>query len=192
MRTAVSIAALFLVVANVGTARVSAETALRPTSFEAFAGQPGVRVAWFKDVGRIDAGEASVAVTALVVEDTSLPARRMRGVRIDLANRRATDRVFLEASKLAAVKDALQEIDRELPSQLRIGSNAAYRYFGAAEFWHPGVRVHALNAAYYIAPDSSGLSLSAYNAQEFRFPDHTPSELATVLTRAIDELKTQP
>jgi len=42
--------------------------------------------------------------------------------------------------------------------------------------------------AYYIAPDSSGLALSAYKAQGFRFPGHRPSELAAAIGRAIEEL----
>ena len=68
-------------------------------------------------------------------------------------------------------------------------ASSPYRYLGAAEFWHPHPEVHTLNAAYYIAPDSSGLSLSAYKGQQFRFPNHRLSELAKVIGIAMDELK---
>lgn len=46
-------------------------------------------------------------------------------------------------------------------------------------------------AAYYIRPGSSGLSLSAYKAEEFRFPTHRPIELADLIGRATRELNEQ-
>jgi hypothetical protein len=192
MRPAAAVSALFCAfLLSTGLGAGHPVPALQPTSLEAFAADPVAEVTWSKPVGTIDSREAHVNVTAVVIEDTAKPPHRMRGVRIDLANAKATDQVYLDESRLEAVKNALDQIDSEIASFKTEPEGAAYRYRGAAEFWHPDVRIHTLNAAYYIAPDSSGLSLSAYKGQEFRLPDHRPSELARAIVRAMDELKQQ-
>jgi hypothetical protein len=158
---------------------------------ETFATQPNAQIDWSRDVGLIQSSEARVIVTALVIKDAQQPLNRMCGARIDLANQKTRDQVYLEEARLAAVKSALEVIESEIESFRKEPSSAPYRYRGAAEFWHPELKVqlHTLDAAYYIAPDSSGLSLSAYKNQQFRFPKHHPAELAQAIGRAIDELK---
>jgi len=113
----------------------------------------------------------------------------MRGVRIDLETQGASDQVYIDESNLLPVKKALDEITRGVAGFQNEPRSSPYRYLGAKEFSRPGQSVHTLNAAYYVAPDSSGLSLSAHKRQEFRFPDHHPSELAEAISRAIYELK---
>jgi DNA-binding protein YbaB len=189
MRSAAILAALCALLLNVGLAQVKPTPSLQTTRLEAFAGQPTAQVTWSKEVGQIDSNEARVVVTALIVEAAAQPRQRMRGIRIDLAKKNATDQVYLEEAVLEAVSKALEEIESEIESFRKEPASSPYRYHGAAEFWHPHLKVHTLNAAYYIAPDSSGLSLSAYREQEFRFPDHRPSELAKVIGKAMDELK---
>ncbi|HXG66989.1 MAG TPA: hypothetical protein VNO70_17940 [Blastocatellia bacterium] len=97
--------------------------------------------------------------------------------------------MYLDETKLIAVKKALEQIASEVEGFLKERESATCSYLGAEEFWRPYQRIHTLNAAYYIVPDSTGLSLSAYKCQEFRFPGHNPSELAEALGRAMDELK---
>jgi hypothetical protein len=53
---------------------------------------------------------------------------------------------------------------------------------------HKVPRVHALEAAYYFAPNSSGLYLSAFQHVGFRFPDQDPSRLSAAIATAIDQL----
>ena len=189
MRSIATVAVLCDLFLNIGLAQVNQTSSLQPTKLEAFASQSDAQVTWFKETGRIESSEARVVITALVVEDTSHAPSRMRGVRLDLFNNNATDQVYLEEARLEPVKKALDQIESEIEDFQKEREGAAYRYRGAAEFWHPDQRIHTLNAAYYIAPDSSGLSLSAYKAQGFRFPDHRPSELAAAIGRAMDELK---
>ncbi len=191
MRALATLALISGLLASAAIAQTSQRPALQPTRLEAFATQPTARVTWSKEIGQINSSEASVIVTALIVEDETSPPNRMRGVRIDLANQKATDQVYIEEAKLEAIKKALAEIIRGMERARRERSDTRYRYLGAAEFWRPGEWVHTLNAAFYIAPDSSGLSISAYNEQEFRFPNHSPSELAALIYRAIGELKQQ-
>jgi hypothetical protein len=179
---------LFALLLNVVLVQVT-PTALKPTKLEAFTGSPTAHVKWSKEVGRIDEARVHAVVTVLSVEDVRQPPHRMRGIRIDLTNESATDQIYLEEDTLTRIKSALGEIQSGIESFRRDRSDTPIRYFGAEEFWRPYERIHTLNAAYYIRPDSSGLSLSAYKSQEFRFPGHTPSELAELIGRAIRELQ---
>jgi hypothetical protein len=158
---------------------------------ETFAAQPRAQTLWSRDVALIQSNEARVMVTALIIKDSAQPPQRMCGVRMDLANQKATDQVYLEEAQLEPIKRALEVIEIEVETFRKEPDSTPYRYRGAAEFWHPELKVqlHTLNAAYYLAPDSAGLSLSAYKNQQFRFPNHRPAELAQAIGRAIDELK---
>jgi hypothetical protein len=189
MRSAVTAVALGGFLLNIGIAQVKPTASLQPTRLEAFAGQPTAQVTWSKEVGQIESDEARVIVTALTVEAAVPPSDRMCGIRIDLAGKNARDQVYIEDAKLEALRKALEEIESGIESFRKEPASSPYRYLGACEFWHPHLKEHTLNAAYYIAPDSSGLSLSAYKGQGFRFPDHRPSELANAIGKAMDELK---
>jgi hypothetical protein len=189
MRSAVTVAALWGFLLNIGLAQVRPTPSLQPTRLETFAGQPTAKVTWSKEVGQIESDEARVIVTALIIKDAVQPPHQVCGIRIDLANQNARDQVYLEEAKLEAVRKALEEIESGIEGYRREPADSGYHYYGAAEFWHPHLKLHTLNAAYYIAPDSSGLSLSAYKGQGFRFPDHRPSELAKAIGMGMDELK---
>jgi len=188
MRTA-TVATLFGLFFNIGLAQVNPTPSLQPTPLEAFAGQPSAQVTWSKEVGRIESAEARVVVTALVVEDAVQPPHRMRGIRIELTNQNATDQVYLDEAKLEAMKKALEEIESGIEGFRNERGDGPLRYLGACELRQSRPTVHTLSAAYYIAPDSSGLSLSAFKGQQFRFPNHRPSELAEAIGRVMDGLK---
>jgi hypothetical protein len=145
---------------SIGLAQVNPTSALQPTQLEAFAGQATAQVTWSKEVGRIESAEARVVVTALVVKDEMQPRRRMRGIRIELAGPNATDRVYLAEPELEVVKKALEGIESGIDSFRNERGDAPLRYLGACELWQPRPTVHTLSAAYFIAPDSSGLSLA--------------------------------
>jgi hypothetical protein len=189
MRLAATAAAICGLLLNIGLAQVRPTPSLQPTRLEAFAAQSTAKVTWSREVGQIESDEARVIVTALIIEDALHTPNRMCGVRIDLSNRNARDQVYLEETKLEVVRKALEEIENGIERYRQEPADSPYGYFGAAEFWHPHLKVHTLDAAYYIAPDSSGLSLSAYKGQGFRFPDHRPLELAKVIGMATDQLK---
>ena len=170
---------------------------LQPTPLEAFARLPATSVAWSKEVGRIESGESKAIITAMVLEDTAQPPDRMRGVRIDLSSRNSKDQIFLGEETLSIYERALDEITKEATRQRNEGTvrdnlNAGGTAFVGAEiFWYADKvpRVHALNAAPYVAPDSSGLYLSAFKGVGFRFPDQEASRLSLAMARAINELK---
>jgi hypothetical protein len=188
MKSAIGLVALFGFLLNIGLAQVK-PTPLQPSRMEAFAGAPTAQITWSKEVGQIESDEARVTITALMIRGAVHTPQRMCGIRLDLANQKASDQVYLEAAKLEAVRRALEEIQSGIGTFRKEPAGSPYRYLGAAEFWHPHLKVHTLNAAYYIAPESSGLSLSAYKDQGFRFPDHRPSELAELIGMAMNELQ---
>lgn len=188
MKSSVIVFAFVSFLLSPGAVQV-ATTALQPTKLEAFARRPTAQLKWSKEVGRIDEGKTHAVVTALIIEDATQSPYRMRGIRIDLNNENAIDQVYLDVTALVAVRNALVEIESGVESFRKEISSTPNRYHGAAEFWRPYQRIHTLNAAYYIRPDSSGLSLSAYeDDQEFRFPGHRPLELANLISQAIREL----
>jgi len=173
--------------------KVGPQPTLQPTPLEAFAQLPATRIAWSKQVGGLDSGDTHAVVTALILEDTAQPPDRMRGVRIDLRSQKSEDHVYLGEETLAAYKDALDEINRFWRMTKRQDNSKGTHYFGARLFWYGDKtpRVHALNAADYIAPDSSGLSISAFKQAQFRFPDQEAAQLATVISKAMAELKSK-
>ena len=166
--------------------------ALEPTKFELFAKRSSAKVKWSKKIGTIDEGDSHALITALDVEDSAQSPYTMRGIRIDLSNQTTKDEIYLDESHLEGVKNALLEIESGVDAFRKEPSPTPIRYWGAAEFWRPYERIHTLNAAYFIRPESSGLSLSAHKAEEFRFPNHRPRELADLFIRAIQALKHQP
>jgi hypothetical protein len=85
MGSAFVVAALCGFLLNIGLAQVKPTSSLQPTRLEAFASQPTAQVTWSQEIGQIKSDEASVTVTALIIEDAVQPPHRMCGARIDLA-----------------------------------------------------------------------------------------------------------
>jgi hypothetical protein len=169
---------------------------LQPTPLEAFARMPATHVAWSKEVGRIETDESRAIVTALILEDTAQPPDRMRGIRIELSSGDSKDEIFLGEETLRIYKEALDQIATEAIRQRNAGNARenltpdGTAYVGAEVFWYgyKTASVHALNAAHYFAPNSSGLYLSAFKDVGFKFPNQDASQLSVVLERAIKEL----
>jgi hypothetical protein len=121
----------------------------------------------------------------------------LRGIRIDLSDRDRQDVVYLGEETLIAYRDALDEISREAARQ-RSANNVRENltpdgtaFVGACVFRYAdgSSRVHALSAAYYFSPDSSGMAVNSFRNVEFRFPDRDPSQLSAAIALAIDQLK---
>jgi hypothetical protein len=192
--SALAVCFLFVIV---GQAQTKPAPSLQPTPLEAFARQPATHIVWSKEVGRIESSEAQAVITALIFEDTAQPPDRMRGIRIDLASRESEDQVFLGEETLSVYKNALDVIERDAMRERNEGTAREHLTpggisFGGAEvFWYADKKpqVHALNAAYYFAPDSSGLFVSAFKGDGFRFPDQQPSQLSQAIARAMDKLR---
>jgi hypothetical protein len=157
---------------------------LQPTPMEAFAGQSATHLAWSKEVGRIESSDSQAVITALILQDTARPPDRMRGIRIDLSSRESKDQIYLGEETLALYKNALDVIERDSMRKRNDGTARDHlmpdgtAFVGAELFWYADKRpqVHALNAAYYFAPDSSASTLAAVRAMVSSYPtDRRPN-----------------
>jgi hypothetical protein len=181
-----------IVVGIVVAAAAQSASALQLTPLEEFSRRPTARMVWSQAIARIDSDESHAVVTAVVFDDSADPKGRMSGVRVDLVNATGSDQVYIAESALELVRSALEEIAMGIDVERAQQSDTPFRYLGAALFWHPnGPRVHELNPAFYISPNSSGLSISTYGAEEFRFPNRSPAQLATALADAVQKLKSR-
>jgi hypothetical protein len=195
MKSIASVIAFCSLFLSAGQTPGNRAPSLQPTPLEAFASQPVTHIAWSKEVGRLDSREAQAVVTALILEDTAQPPDRMRGIRIDLSRQDSKDEVYLGEETLGAYKNALDEISQDTPSfRNRARDDVApggTGCLGAGLFWYGDnvPRVHSLNAAYCIDPDSEGLALSAFKNRGFEFPDLDASQLSTTIARAMELLK---
>ncbi len=194
MKFAGTLIVLFSVLTVAGQAQAATASAPQPTPLEAFAKQPGSRVAWAGEVGRIDSKEGHAVITALVVEDNAQPPDRLRGVRIDLLGQDVKDQVYLGEETLPAFKAAFEEISQDAARGCSGNSGELCPpnlFVGAALFWH-GDRVpsvHTMTAAHYFQQHSTGLVLQTIGVGRFWFPDQDASRLSAAIGRAMDQLK---
>lgn len=166
------------------------QPALRPSALEAYLQQPNVQVTWSLEVGRLDSPEAQVTVTAIVAQAS--PAQKITGVRVELANRNGIDHVYLSGEQLPALIDALNNLDNGVQEFRNARPITGYKYMGSSALRQTQPPfIHTLTASYYVAPDSSGLALSSYNREDYRFPDRRPADLVLFLSKALGELKTK-
>jgi hypothetical protein len=197
MKSALGVIACVVLLSRIAQGQANPSPALQPTPLEAFASLPATHVAWSREVGRLDSTEAHAIVTALTLEDTAQPPDRMSGVRLDLSTENARDQVYLGEETLGAYKNALDEITTSVSHELSAGTIRGQivvnvtRCVGARLFWYADKvpRVHALDAAYCFAQDSSGLSLSAFNQTDFRFPGQDSAQLSAAIAAAMGQLK---
>jgi hypothetical protein len=165
------------------------QPALRPSALEAYLQQPNVQVTWSLEIGRFDSAEAHVTVTAILAQLS--PAQKVTGVRVELENRNGIDNVYLSEEQIPALIDSLTNLD-SVVEEFHNKRSTPPLYMGSCALRQSQPPfIHTLSASYYIAPDSSGLSLSSYNRQSYRFPDRRPADLASLLTKALGELKTK-
>lgn len=177
---------LLAVFAAAGCLAAGGSVAAEPTELEAFVARPGVAIEFSRSVGAIESSDARVEVTALVAADTADAARKMRGLKLSLADNAGLDQVYLDESMLAALQEDLAGIEEGIPD-LQDGS-APYRVQGTASCWMPTHPQRILCPSYRIGPDWSGMTLGAYGSGVFEFPAHRPAELAALIQRAIEML----
>lgn len=155
---------------------------LEPTPLEALAISADAHTLWSKYVGRLDGGDNYAIVTAVWIESLTTPSKKLRGVRIDLRHdgpardcwlmhvesvvmcEREQAAVFIEEDRLDAVR-----------AQVRGGRSAEI---------HPG---HGTGLSTYRSSYESGLMLCGY-----ALPGRTLDELAAVLDKAAELVKTAP
>jgi hypothetical protein len=135
---------------------------------ERFARQPATRVAWSREIGRIEEGTTHLVVTAMALEDPQSVTRRARGIRIDLTDGVVSDQLWEEDRRLAGTRGVL----------VRWASGALPMIYG-------------LGRTHNAKGDAAGLALVG-NDHRYAFPGaHRPAELARLFLQALDELNAQ-
>lgn len=181
---------------TVAWSQVDVKVGSEPSPMEAFANGRGVRTIWSNEVGRLDHNGTRVVLTALVMEDRSLPTRQARGVRVDLSKSRfwpvpTHDHIYLDEEATERTRAALEEITDAVAGD---HNTAGRRCMGAREFWPlynwPWNKYHELNAQVCEDSKSSALVLFGRGRREsFQLPDESPASLAAILARAMDQVK---
>jgi len=193
------IAALFFCFSyfvTVAWSQSNANVGLEPSPMEAFANGLGVHTIYSNEVGRLDHNGIRAVLTALVIEDSSLPSRKVRGVRVDLSKSGfglapMHDRIYLDEDATERTRAALEEIADAVAND---HSTTGGGCMGAREFWPlynwPWIKYHELDAQLCGDSKSSKLELFGRGKREsFQFPNEPPASLAAILARAMDQVK---
>ena len=133
-------------------------------SIERFLEQPATRVAWSREIGRIETGTTRLVVTAVSLENPQSVTRTVRGIRIDVTDGVVNNQLWQEHRPL------LDSARRRL------------------EEWASGVLPMLYNVGAVVKGDGAGLTL-IHREQQYSFPGvQQPAELARLLLQALDEL----
>jgi hypothetical protein len=161
-----------------------------PSPMEAFANRQGIRTAWSHELARWDYDGNHLVLTALVLEDSGQPVRKLRGVKIDLLSGSAHDQIYLDEPATERTRSALEEIANAVSPR---GSRGSRECTGAKEFWPlydwPWNKYHELNADFCRDGNTLALVLHGRGKQgSFSFPGKNPIDLAGILASAMQRL----
>jgi hypothetical protein len=162
-----------------------------PSPMEAFASRQGVRTTWSSEIARWQQDGTRLVLVAAVLEDDSQPARKIRGVKIDLSSENARDQVYLDEQATERTRSALKEISEAV---VLTGMPGASGCTGAKEFWPgynwPWNKYHELNVDFCGDSKNSALVLHGRGKPgSFHFPGKSPTVLAEILATAMEKLK---
>src|SRR5262245_41052954 len=189
MKSAIAPAVFGLFVITNGWGQVNSPRSGEPSSLEPLARQPEARVTWSKEVGHLESRESHAVFTTLVVEDVGQPARRMRGVRIDLSCADWKSSFHVDEGLLQPLKTIFDNLTLDIERHLhRLPAGAGWGFFGSCEFRN-NPNVYSLSADFcYSGPDAPALRVFGPRRERLMFPGRMPSHLSEILGAAIDEL----
>ena len=180
----------------VGYAQPSSPTAVQLEAFEHFADRPTTRVAWSKEIGRIETDQARAVITVLIVEDAADRAERMRGIRIDLTQGGLRDRLYTSEDHLERLIYAMEQIPTAMARSDRSqGAGAPNVCTGSEVFWLQ--RGHAFYASSCVYTGWSGLQVTGdawrdEPSRYFNFTNTAPEDFTELPVAARDELEEGP
>jgi hypothetical protein len=162
-----------------------------PSPMEAFASQEGVRTTWSSEVARWEQNGTLLVLVAVALEDKSQPARKLRGVRVELSSEKTKDQIYLDEQATERTRSALEEISVDVALTGMPGVSGCT---GAKEFWPgynwPWNKYHELNVGFCGDSKNSALVLQGRGKPgSFHFPGKSPTVLAEILATAMEKLK---
>jgi hypothetical protein len=184
---------IFSCLLGIGNAQVDPASAVQPSPFEKLLRQPDPRIIWSQETGRLDSSESHAVVTALVVvEESTQPSRRLRGVRIHLSRKGAEGDVYLEERVLEKVRKGFDQITMGIQHGVNPNS-AVMSVIGSCEWRDTGLP-DPFPVSYIVADWNrgtsithlywSGLVVSPPNLPAFEFPDQKALPFAEAIGRA--------
>jgi hypothetical protein len=196
--------AVFCVLAASGVAQTdSPKPVHEPSPMERFARESGSHITWASEVGRMEHGPVRAVVTAVVIEKSLEPARKIRGVKIDLVGgeandgtgAKASDEIYLDEEAAMRTTTGLKEIADGV--ERFGGPHGANGCEGSLIFVvkfqdheHPWSKYHELDAAYCGMPDGPGLLLTGRGKPAaFRIPGETPEHFRAMLEAALNRAR---
>lgn len=158
-----------------------------PTALESFLARPTVVRDIAEVVGGFESADASVTVAAIVASDSANPGERMTGLRFDLKDKAGTERVYVDVTQLAQLREDLAGIEGGIP-ELESGG-APVRVQGTGACWMPPRPLRILCPSYRVGPDGRGMQLAAYGGRTFSYPEKRPAMLAALVERTLARLQ---
>jgi hypothetical protein len=153
----------------------------------AAAQRPDTHTIHSKEVGRLDSRDAHAVFTALILEDSSAPSKRVGGVRIDFswADKRGT--MYIGQDLLQPQKEIFDRLTRDIER-----ANFTYRglgFIGSCEFRNNPGKYPLMADFNYSGPEAPALRIFAPTGEAIMFPGLTPRDLSKLLGSAIEELQ---
>jgi hypothetical protein len=157
-----------------------------PTQLELWMGHPGSRITTSEVVGKVESTDADAVITALVIDNPRSDPTQLRGIRIDLRNDSATDRIFVDESDLVYRKEEFDSMACSIPG-VQDEAGAAIRVHGIARCRPSQTIPQAYCPGYYITRESVSFRLSTFSGHNFAFGTKAPSAMGDAIGRAMDE-----
>ena len=185
---------LVLVASSVVTGAVSAHTLTSADAFKEYVESKKTEIVVLKEAGRIDSPESNVVVLAILARNSSHKVNAMRGVRLELSNRKnASETIYIPEDYVEALAQTISRLDREVTLidsvNLREGEQRTNGCQGAAEFCcNPQPPYDVFRVDYCQGDHWSGFTLVFTQGdahRKFQFPGYRPGEFGEVLNRAL-------
>jgi hypothetical protein len=153
------------VTATAGTSTVTFVTEVH-YAFDIFVYRPATRVTWSKEVGRLDARDTHMIVTAAVFEDPDTLTRTLRGVKVHLSDSAASGDFYMEDARLEGTGPALE------------------RWAGGAL-----PMIYGLDRRYGARGEAMSLLINDQEHRFYFFDDKATANFAALLLKARAELR---
>ncbi|NKB35871.1 MAG: hypothetical protein GKR93_01695 [Gammaproteobacteria bacterium] len=165
---------------------------LLATPLEEFAHRSNVNIIFAQEAAHISSDKTSVTITAIVLETEEQPIQEMRGIRVNLANEKSTDQVYLDAQGISEVLSDVKLLRQAIILEgLENEEVYGMKIRGTGSRWclHPKPLVHTLCPEYYRTQESSGIMIrpvkGTTNVPWFLLSGHKPVELEDAINAGV-------
>lgn len=165
---------------GIAAGQVNSPSPRKPSSLEALVRQPEARVTWSKEVGHLESGGSHAIVTTLIAEDSVEPARRMRGVRVDLLRPYWKMSVYVDEGSLQQLKKTIDQLTLYIEHDHLLGGTGL-GFIGSCECRdNPDLCPLEVEFCYSGCDSGGSLKIVGPNREAIWFPGLMPSHLSNL------------